>query len=360
MAPANEMTRVLAIGDAFVPADVFREALQGLERADVRVTQIDDLFPVPLDEPTRISEYVGSPADVASVLGDAELLLVHAAPVTAAVLDAGPSLRVVGCARGGPVNVDVDAATERGLTVVRAPGRNVEAVAELTLLLMIALARKVRAAMDSVQESQLGASVIEGAPYLGRELGGRTLGVVGCGRVGTRVIEFARALGMTIVAYDPHVPDETIRAAGASPVPFDELLGRADVVSLHARATPDTENMFGAEQFASMREDALFVNAARETLVDEAALLGTLEAGRLGGAALDVMRPRSGGSRSPLLERPDTIVLPHIGGATREAGLNGVRILVDAVIQLRQGKSPVACLANHPPPVPANRAEAQP
>jgi D-3-phosphoglycerate dehydrogenase / 2-oxoglutarate reductase len=330
--------RLLAVGDPFVPEDIFREALAELEGVEVQTAQVDAYLPEPGADGAPVSEYVGSPEAVRALMQDLDVLLVHVAPVTAAVLDSAPSLRAVGCARGGPLNVDVEAATERGIAVLRAPGRNAEAVAELTIWLMLSLARNTGAALSAAAGAGLGASVIEGAPFLGRELAGRTLGIVGYGRVGCRVAELARAFGMTVVVYDPYVPAAEIEAAGSVPLELERLLARADVVSLHLRAAPETEDMFGSPQFAAMRPDSLFINAARETLVDEAALLDALESGQIAGAGLDVIRARADGSRSPLLGRPDVVILPHVGGATREAGLNGVRILVDAVRRLLAGE----------------------
>ncbi len=331
--------RILAIGDDFVDEQVFAEGLSDLSNVAVRTARIHNRQPGSAGNAANVREYVGRPADVAAMIGDAEVLLVHAAPVTADVLDAAPNLRVVGVARGGPVNVDVDAASARGIPVLNAPGRNAEAVAELTLWLMIGVARRVKVALAATRPgSPVGESVIEGARFLGQELAGRTLGLVGFGRVGTRVAQLAAAVGMAVLAYDPYVPRARIEAYGASPRELTALLGASDFVSLHARATRDGSPLLGASEFSTMRRGSFLINAARESLIDEAALLEALASGHLAGAALDVIEPHPEGG-NPLLDREDVIVLPHIGGATREASLNGVMILADGLARFRGGES---------------------
>ena len=267
-----------------------------------------------------------------------DVLLVHGAPVTAEVLDAAP-LRLVCCARGGPVNVDVAAASARGIPVTNAPGRNAEAVAELTMAFALMLIRGVPVAPATwpMAGSSAG-STYEGSEFIGGEAASMTLGLVGLGNVGREVAARARALGFTLLGYDP-VPPAAV-PPGVTLTGLDELLGRSGLVSLHARATADNRHLFGAAEFARMPRGAFFINTARESLVDEDALAKALASGHLAGAALDVVERRPAGDRHPLLDLPNVIITPHIGGATRETLRRGAEMAAAAVGRLISGEIP--------------------
>jgi len=329
--------RIAVVGDPFFPAEVMAEAIRALGAGDE--VALLDLGPEVSAGAEGIREYVGSPAEVIGVLDGHEVLVVHAAPVTAEVLDASPELGLVCCARGGPVNVDVAAAAARGIEVVTAPGKNAHAVAELTLAFLVMLARRMRPAMGVLQlNGRIGESVLEGAAFMGAELRGRSLGLVGYGHVGGLVAGLARGCGMAVSAFDPFVEAERIERDGVRPAPLATLLAECDFVSLHARATAENENLIGADELAAMRPSSFLVNTARETLVDESALRAALESGRLAGAALDVLRPPPDGGRHPLLDLPTLIVTPHIGGATLETLQRGAAMVADGVRRYREGK----------------------
>ena len=333
--------RVLVIGDPYMPVSAYAESLAGLDGAvTVASMQIEGIASAPprTESQRRLAEYVGDPAEVARAVAGQDVLIVHGAPVSSEVLDAGP-LRLVCCARGGPVNVDVRAATDRGIPVVSTPGKNAEAVAELTIAFALLLPRAVpRAARYLLDRGRLAESVFEGGEFFGREAASLTLGLAGLGRVGRAVAERARPLGFTVLAYDPLPPGAV--PAGVGLVSMDALLDRSDIVSLHARATPSNRHMFGAAQFARMRPGAFFINTARESLVDEAALRAALEQGTLGGAALDVLERPPPGTRHPLLDAPNLLATPHIGGATAETLARGARRAVAAVASLLAGAVP--------------------
>ncbi len=339
--------KILAVGDSFVTTDMFRQGLAELAQSN-HIEYIDLDMDAPFEPSSRsdavLREYAGDPQQLVHALDDQEVLLVHGAPVTDVVLDASPRLRIVGVARGGPVNVDLDAASERGISVLTAPGRNADAVADLTLAFMIMLARGVVSSVAFVTSGgRVGESAFEGARFFGHELGGHTLGLVGYGNVGARVAQRARSFGLKMLVYDPYVssvsePDVTLTG-------LDELLERSDFVSLHTRVTPETENFFDAEKFARIKPGAFFLNTARETLLDESALYDSLVSGRVAGAALDVVRPRPHGSPNPLLDLPNVIIAPHIGGATFEAALRGVTILAKQLEQFIDGQ-PMSYVAN--------------
>jgi D-3-phosphoglycerate dehydrogenase / 2-oxoglutarate reductase len=332
--------RVLAVGDPFMPAGLFTAALAGLRGVAVTELQIasTEAAPPRTESGRAVREYVGDPADLAAVLGGHDALLVHGAPVTAEVLDAAP-LRLVCCARGGPVNVDVAAATARGILVTSAPGRNAEAVAELTIAFALMLLRRVPAsARYLIDGGPLGRSTYEGGQFIGGEAASMTLGLVGLGHVGREVAARGHALGFRMLGYDPVPPDAI--PPGLTMVALDDLLSRSDLVSVHARATADNRHMFGAAAFARMPKGAFFINTARESLVDEDALAGALASGTLAGAALDVAEPPPAGNRHPLLGLPNVIITPHIGGATRETLRRGAEMAAAAVGRLVSGQVP--------------------
>src|SRR6202158_597969 len=247
--------KILAVGDSFVPVPVFERGLAGLQGMHaleyMQLDESQELVPVSASE-CSIREYLGTPAQLVDRVGDAEILIVHGAPVTAEVLAAAPRLRLVCCARGGPVNVDVATLSARQIPLVNTPGKNAESVADQALAFMIMLARGFpRAQRFLIEGGTLGESAFEGARFLGHDLGGHTLGLVGFGNVGRRVHQRAVAFGMRTVVYDPFVKggDPSIQQGPA----LADLLVQADFVSLHVRATAETENLFGPRQFAAMK-----------------------------------------------------------------------------------------------------------
>jgi D-3-phosphoglycerate dehydrogenase / 2-oxoglutarate reductase len=330
--------RVLVVGDPYMPVSAFGPALASLDRqVSVSTMQIDSMTGSPprTASERRLAEYAGDPADVARAVAGHEVLIVHGAPVSSEVLEAAP-LRLVCCARGGPVNVDVAAATELGIPVVNTPGKNAEAVAELTIAFALMLIRGVpRASRHLLDGGGVPESVFEGREFFGREAPSMTMGLVGLGHVGREVAWRAAALGFAVVGYDPFA---AVAVAGVSVVSFEELLERSDVVSVHARLTSANQRMFSSDAFALMRPGSFFINTAREGLVDEAALYLALSSGQLGGAALDVLE--RDGERRRLLGMPNVFITPHIGGATAETLARGARRVVAAVGDLLAGRMP--------------------
>jgi D-3-phosphoglycerate dehydrogenase len=343
--PVNQPLRVLAVGDPYMPVASFAAALASLgDAATVTELQITrtDAEPARTESERRLREYSGDPADVARAAAGHDVLVVHGAPVSAEVLDAaGAGLRLVCCARGGPVNVDVAAATERGIPVVSTPGKNAEAVAELTIAFALMLIRGLpRAGRFIADGGRLAESTFEGVEWFGTEAPGTVLGLVGLGHVGRQVAARATALGFTVLAHDPLPPavvPDAVTLAG-----FEELLAESDIVSVHARATAANRHLFGAKAFALMKPGATFINTARESLVDEAELADALRRGQLAGAALDVVEPPPAGARHPLLDLPQVFITPHLGGATGETLARGARQAAAAVAAFAAGQRPAA------------------
>jgi D-3-phosphoglycerate dehydrogenase len=340
--------KILVVGDSFVPVTVFQRGLAALQgKHQVEYLQLDEsheLVPATASE-LLIHEYLGTPGQIAARVGEAEILIVHGGPVTDEVLAAAPALRLICCARGGPVNVDVAAASTRQIPVVNTPGKNAESVADQTLAFMVMLARGFpKAQRFLIEGGTLGESAFEGARFLGHDLGGHVLGLVGFGNVGRRVHRRAIAFGMRLVVYDPYVKVGDL-ASTQQVATLADLLVISDFVSLHVRATAETENFFGSAQFAAMKPGSYFLNTARESLVDEEALDAALTSGHLAGAALDVVRPRSQEGPHPLLRHENVVITPHIGGATHETLLRGVTMVADEIQRFAAGE-PLRAVVN--------------
>lgn len=248
------------------------------------------------------------------LIADVDALVVRSATkVTAELLRAGKQLKVVGRAGVGVDNVDVPAATELGILVVNAPTANLTSATEHSLALLLALARQIPAADASMKRGEW-----DRKTFLGVELEGKTLGVVGFGRIGQRVAERAKAFGMEILASDPFLDAGVARRLGVELVSMDELIARADALTLHTPLTPETKNVISRERIFAMKPGALLVNCARGGLIDEDALLEALDAGRIGGAAFDVYVEEPPKDRR-LAHHPKVVATPHIGAQTREA-----------------------------------------
>jgi D-3-phosphoglycerate dehydrogenase / 2-oxoglutarate reductase len=252
--------------------------------------------------------------EVAAELAEADALVVRSATrVTEELLAHAPKLRVVGRAGVGVDNIDLEAATQRGIVVMNTPGGNSASVAEHTLALMLAMARSIPQMNAALHEGRWEKSGASGA-----ELRGKTLGLVGLGRVGAEVARRGRALEMRVLGYDPYISPERAEEWGVELLPLPDLLAQSDYVSLHTPFSPSTEHIMNAQTFAQMKRGARLVNTARGELVDEPALLEALRSGHLAGAALDVFAiepPRD----SPLLQLANVVATPHIAGSTAEA-----------------------------------------
>jgi D-3-phosphoglycerate dehydrogenase len=264
----------------------------------------------------EVDEQIGlSPEEYRAILPEYDALLVRSqVKVDAAMIAAGTRLIVIGRAGVGVDNVDLDAATRAGITVVNAPTGNTIAAAEHTIALMLALARKITAADASVRRGEWKRSA-----FTGIELRGKTLGIVGLGKIGGAIADRARALEMTILGSDPYVTVEAAANHGIELVALDELLARSDVVTLHVPKTKATAGMVGAAQLARMKPTAFLLNVARGGVVDEADLAAALTAGTIAGAAVDVFATEPPAADNPLLGAPNMILTPHLGASTAEA-----------------------------------------
>jgi phosphoglycerate dehydrogenase-like enzyme len=277
------------------------------------------------------------------------IFVTEADQITADVLDRAPMLKVICGCRGDPVNVDILAATRHGVLVLYTPGRNADAVADLTVCLMLMLARRI----PEITRLFYGRSPDDNSMMFllrvyqmlqGTELWEKTVGIIGLGAVGRKVAARVRPFGARVIAYDPYLAADGFRDAGAHSVDLPSLLRESDLVTLHAKVTPETEGMLGAEQFALMKSTAYFLNLARAAMTDEDALLQALREKRIAGAALDVFREEPPSADHPLLQLENVIALPHIGGNTAEVAVHQSRILVPDIERIIRGEKPQFCL----------------
>lgn len=268
-----------------------------------------------LREGAEVDLRTGLPREtLLAILPEYDALIVRSeTKVTAEVLQAGTNLRVVTRAGVGTDNIDVEAATERGVLVLNTPGPNAIAAAEHTLAVMLALLRHVARA-----DASLRAGKWERKAFVGSELYRKTLGVVGLGRIGREVTSRARAFGMEVLIYDPYVSAAAAEVLGATVASLDTLLERADIVTLHLPLLPETRGILGTRELARMKRRAFLINCARGGLVDEGALYDALTSGQLAGAALDVFE-REPPTDSPLLALPNVVVTPHLAASSAEA-----------------------------------------
>ena len=256
-----------------------------------------------------------SPPELREALADCAGLVVRSeTKVTSELMDSATALRVIGRAGVGVDNIDVPAATERGIVVMNAPDGNTITTAEHTIALLIALARRIPQANTSLKSGRW-----ERKTFIGVELQGKTLGVVGMGRIGRTVAARARAFGMKIIAYDPFIAPEQARDAEIELAPLEELFASADFITVHTPLTAETRGVIGRDAFARMKQGVRIINCARGGLVDEAALYDAIKSGIVAGAALDVFVEEPPAKDHPLLLLDEVIATPHLGASTTEA-----------------------------------------
>ncbi len=261
--------------------------------------------------PKRLTE-----AELLPVVADATALVVRSeTKVTRKVIEAAKQLRVVGRAGVGVDNVDVEAATQHGIVVMNTPGGNTVTTAELSFALLLALARKVPQAHASMTAGKWDRKLFQGL-----ELAGKTLGVLGMGRIGTEVAKRAKAFGMNVIAYDPYLTEDRAKAIGAEFADsVDDLYRAADFITIHMPVTPETKHMLNAAAFARMKPGVRLVNCARGEIIVEADLIAALESGKVGSAALDVYAVEPLPADHPYRRQPNLILTPHLGASTGEA-----------------------------------------
>lgn len=274
----------------------------------------------------------------------ADAIIVEADAVTEEVFE-GTALKFVGCARDAPKEIDIEAATANGVPVFKAPGRNADSVADLTILLMLAQARKLiqterllKSGKVQVESSEDFVKLLDSLK--GKELGRSTVGLVGLGQIGSRVAKRLQGFGTKILYSDPHVGAAKGKEVGAEKVNLETLLRTADFISLHARATPDTFRMISTKQLKLMKPSAHLINTARSAIIDEDALFEALATGQIAGAGLDVHSREPVDSNNRFLALDNVTVTPHIGGNTIDVIYRQSMILATDIELFLQGETP--------------------
>ncbi|MFE9018847.1 2-hydroxyacid dehydrogenase [Streptomyces sp. NPDC007808] len=334
---SGNSVRVVAAGDHFILPSLISAALGRELPCDVRELTLG--WPLdPFGPVAEVKEASDAEDELIGALAGARVLVTQMGPVTERVLDACPDLRLVVVCRGGPVNVNLDAAKRHDVRVCYAPGRNAAATAEFTVGLMLAALRRIPQAHDLLARQ----GSWEGATYYtyehsGLELEDLPVGLVGYGAVGSRVARVLCAFGARVSVYDPYVHHHEIH--GLRVPTLDHLLRSSQVITLHARLTAETHGLIGARELALLPPGAIVVNAARGPLLDEGALCDALESGQVSAAALDtyVREPLPGDSRLHALA--DRVVLtPHLGGASRAVAEKAARIAAEEVGRWARGE----------------------
>lgn len=276
-----------------------------------------------------------SPEKLLRVIQEYDGLVVRSrTKVTAEVLERAERLKVISRAGVGVDNIDIPAATKKGVMVVNAPAGSTQSVAELTVALMLALARRIPAADGSLKGGRWEKSRLQGV-----ELCGKTLGLVGCGRIGSKVADICLGLGMSVLAFDPYLREDTAAEKSIRLTSLDEVLEESDFVSIHAALTDETRHMIGKAAFQKMKRTAYLVNCARGPIVDEQSLVEALKEGQIAGAGLDVFEkePPLG---SPLLELENVVLTPHIGASTQEGQRRTGLLAVEQLFKGLGGEEP--------------------
>lgn len=278
--------------------------------------------------PQRLSE-----AELLPLMANVEALVVRSeTKVTRRLMEAAPKLRVVGRAGVGVDNVDVEAATERGVVVMNTPAGNTISTAELTFSMMMALARKIPQAHLSMKSGEWNRKAFQGV-----ELNGKTLGVLGMGRIGSEVAKRALAFGMTVLAYDPYLTHSRAKALQVELAELDDVFTRSDFITVHMPMSDETRGMINRETLAKMKKGVRILNCARGGIVHEGDLLAALQSGQVAGAALDVYETEPLPAASPLREAPNLVMTPHLGASTEEAqenvGIEVAEAITDFLLQ---------------------------
>ncbi|WP_195268049.1 2-hydroxyacid dehydrogenase [Eubacterium sp. 1001713B170207_170306_E7] len=292
---------------------------------------------------------------------DADIIITSYDDITRPVIENAPNLKLIACTRATPVNVDMDAAKEHGIPVIYTPGRNSDTTAEMTIGLMLAVARKIPMAYKALKEGRFTADpntqkvtkeglkvdmvwdMEPGSPYMvfkGTQLHGKTLGIVGYGSIGRRVGKIARAFGMELLIYDPFLCPIDLEEVGVKKAEkLEDLMKNADFITCHMKITPETTGIISREMIALMKPTAYFINSSRGAILDEEALIDALREKRIAGAAFDVYEKEPIASNHPYITELDNVVItPHIAGATGDVLVNHTKQIVADVQRFSEGR----------------------
>jgi D-3-phosphoglycerate dehydrogenase len=333
--------KLLVIGDHFILPSLMRGKLGDLANR-FEIVEASTPFPLePFRDIAEVREASGSEEQMIEALRGVSICIAHHAPLTERVMEQTSDLRLFIVCRGGPVNVNLPAATERGITVAYTPARNAAATAEHTVAMMLAALRGIPAADAAIRRGEWkGDYTWETAGF---ELETATVGLIGYGAIGRIVARIVRGFGATVLAYDPFA--QIHAGEGVEQVSLDEMLGRSNIVSLHARETNETRGIVGKQQLGQLGKGSVVVNCARGSLLDYDALAEALASGHLFAAAADVFPTEPLPADSPLLRLANFIMTPHIAGGTRQAAEKAAAIAAEELKLYLEGK-PLRYCAN--------------
>jgi D-3-phosphoglycerate dehydrogenase / 2-oxoglutarate reductase len=344
----GDPVKIAVIGDRFMLPSMFEHAIRLRCRDPLEISTFELPWP---DEPMMhgyaipgmdgLKEYQGDPDEVIGYVGDSEIVVTQLAPFSATMLDRLPNLKLIAVSRGGPVNIDMDGARARGILVVNAPGRNASAVAEFTIGAIIAETRLITRGHDALRKGVWRGDLYR-AGMTGEEISQLTIGVIGYGHIGTKVVRLLKAFGARILVADPYVQlsAEDMRD-GVRQVSLEELLRESDVVTLHARVTPETRGFIGRKQFLAMREGSYFINTARGPMVDYDALTEALKSGHLRGAMLETFAVEPTPADLEFLRLENVTLTPHIAGASIKTVRHAAEVAAEEVRRYLAGEGPL-------------------
>ncbi len=344
----GKQVRIAIIGDRFMLPSMFEEAIRARCGDGLAIETLEMPWP---DEPMEhgyaipgmdgLKEYQGDPEEIVRFVRDADIVVTQLAPFSAGMLNRLPNLKLIAVSRGGPVNIDMGAARQRNIRVVNTPGRNASAVAEFTIGAIIAETRLITRGHDALRKGVWRGDLYR-ADLTGEELSQLTVGVIGYGHIGTKVVRLLKAFGCRILVADPYVQlSATDARDGVRHVGLDELLHESNVVTLHARVTEETRGFIGREQFAAMRKGAYFINTARGPMVDYNALTEALKSRHLRGAALETFAVEPTPADLELLRLENVTLTPHIAGASIKTVRHAAEAAAEEVRRYLAGEGPL-------------------
>lgn len=340
------MTKIAIIGDRFMESSVFEREIHEKCGSGISFRSMDLPWPdVPMEHgynepsPDGLKEFMGTSEMVVSNIENATILVTHLAPVTKGVFDQVPQLKFVAVARGGPVNVDITDAKSRGIKVVNTPGRNASAVAEFTIGAIIAHTRNIVKGHEALRKGVYRGDLYR-SDVVGNELSDSTVGVVGYGFIGSKVVKLLQSFGSNILVSDPFVKlnDADIKY-GVNQVELETLISESDIITLHSRVTDQTIGLFGETEFGAMKPGAVLVNTARGPLMDYKALYGALTSGHLSGAVLETFSIEPVLPNDPLLQLPNVLLTPHIAGASHRTVRVAAKTIAEEIHRYLHGET---------------------
>jgi len=349
---AAKLAKIVVLYDTWSKADA-KQIWEGMLKASLgpdypkhEIVYLENragAFKWSTDVKENVKEAFGDPDYIKQNIKGAEIVLSGFAPMTASVMDSDPALKVIGIARGGPVNVDVAAATTRGVMLVGTVGRNAISVADQTMGFILSESRHIarhsmalKTGTYFTEIARIGRKYLDG--YAFQELEGKTLGLIGFGEVGRRVAKRAHAFDMKVQVFDPYITAEALLKDDCTKTELEPLLRTSDFISIHAKLTPETTHLLSKERISMMKPSVVIVNSARGEIIDEKALYEALKEKRIAGAALDVFEEDPAKPDNPLLKLDNVTVTPHTAGRSPEVERRGYQQVAEATAKYLRGE----------------------